>query len=120
VQIEMAPIMDATSNGSPPGSCRTHRVIEVLSNVRGLWEDWPDRWGTDAGIDIVALDRAGDLWAVQAKADAPGHYTTKREIDSFLSESNRSEFAGPPRSAKRLSRCHDGSPVLIRLPRSGR
>jgi predicted helicase len=58
-----------------------------------LWNDWPDRWGPDTGIDIVALDRAGDLWAIQSKADAPDRYVTKREIDSFLSESNRPEFA---------------------------
>ncbi len=58
-----------------------------------LWNDWPDRWGPDAGIDIVALDRAGDLWAVQSKADAPRRAISKREINSFLSESSRPEFA---------------------------
>ncbi len=58
-----------------------------------LWKDWPDRWGTDAGIDIVALTRSGELWAVQAKADHPDRAIAKREIDSFLSESNRPQFA---------------------------
>ncbi|HUG69820.1 MAG TPA: DEAD/DEAH box helicase family protein [Pirellulaceae bacterium] len=58
-----------------------------------LWKDWPDRWGADAGIDIVAQTRAGDLWAIQAKADHPDRTIPKREIDSFLSESNRSQFA---------------------------
>ena len=29
-----------------------------------LWEDWPDRWGTDAGIDIVARTCTGELWAI--------------------------------------------------------
>ncbi len=58
-----------------------------------LWKDWPDRWGTDAGIDIVARTRAGELWAIQAKADHPERAIPKREIDSFLSESNRSQFA---------------------------
>ena len=58
-----------------------------------LWSDWPDRWGTDAGIDIVAQTRTGELWAIQAKADHPDRAITKREIDSFLSESNRSQFA---------------------------
>ncbi len=57
-----------------------------------LWKDWPDRWGTDAGIDIVARTRAGELWAIQAKADHPDRTITKREIDSFLSESNRPQF----------------------------
>ncbi|MCE9529684.1 MAG: DEAD/DEAH box helicase family protein [Planctomycetes bacterium] len=58
-----------------------------------LWKDWPDRWGTDAGIDIVARTRTGELWAIQAKADHPDRSITKREIDSFLSESNRPQFA---------------------------
>lgn len=58
-----------------------------------MWKDWPDRWGTDAGIDIVARTRTGELWAIQAKADHPNRAITKREIDSFLSESNRQQFA---------------------------
>lgn len=58
-----------------------------------LWKDWPDRWSTDAGIDIVARTRTGELWAVQAKADHPDRAIPKREIDSFLSESNRPVFA---------------------------
>ena len=58
-----------------------------------LWKDWPDRWGIDAGIDIVARTRTGELWAIQAKADHPDRSITKREIDSFLSESNRPQFA---------------------------
>ena len=58
-----------------------------------LWKDWPDRWGTDAGIDLVARTRTGELWAIQAKADHPDRAIPKREIDSFLSESNRPQFA---------------------------
>jgi superfamily II DNA or RNA helicase len=58
-----------------------------------LWKDWPERWGADAGIDLVARTRTGELWAIQAKADHPDRAITKREIDSFLSESNRSQFA---------------------------
>ncbi len=27
-----------------------------------LWGEWPDRWGADAGIDLVAEDRHGHLW----------------------------------------------------------
>ena len=27
-----------------------------------LWGEWPDRWGADAGIDLVAEDRHGRLW----------------------------------------------------------
>jgi superfamily II DNA or RNA helicase len=57
-----------------------------------LWQDWPDRWGPDCGIDIVAKTRNGDLWAVQAKAIDPSRAVSKREIDSFLSESNRPQI----------------------------
>ncbi|MEQ1905716.1 MAG: DEAD/DEAH box helicase family protein [Pirellulaceae bacterium] len=57
------------------------------------WKDWPDRWGADAGIDLVARTRSGELWAIQAKADHPDRAIPKREIDSFLSESNRTQFA---------------------------
>ena len=58
-----------------------------------LWKDWPERWGADAGIDIVARTRTGELWAIQSKADHPDRAIPKREIDSFLSESSRPEFA---------------------------
>jgi predicted helicase len=39
-----------------------------------LWKDWPGRWGPDAGIDLVAEDRDGGLWAIQAKAYDPDHW----------------------------------------------
>uniref|UniRef100_UPI001FE04557 restriction endonuclease n=1 Tax=Rhodococcus phenolicus TaxID=263849 RepID=UPI001FE04557 len=58
-----------------------------------LWKDWPLRWGADAGIDLVAEDRSGHLWAIQTKAYAPTSSITKRDIDTFLSESARPEFS---------------------------
>ncbi len=58
-----------------------------------LWNDWPPRWGADAGIDLVAEARDGGLWAVQAKAYDPNYSITKRDVDTFLSESGRSEFS---------------------------
>jgi len=58
-----------------------------------LWKDWPGRWGADAGIDLVAETRSGDLWAVQAKAYGPSASITKADLDTFLSESSRPEFA---------------------------
>ena len=45
-----------------------------------LWNDWPDRWGGDAGIDLVAEDRHGHLWAIQAKAYGPSAWITKRDV----------------------------------------
>lgn len=58
-----------------------------------LWKDWPQRWGADAGIDLVAEDRLGRLWAIQAKAYDPAVSITKRDVDTFLAESGRPEFA---------------------------
>jgi predicted helicase len=58
-----------------------------------LWDEWPGRWGADAGIDLVAHTNAGDTWAVQAKAYAASYSIKKADVDSFLSESNRREFS---------------------------
>lgn len=57
-----------------------------------LWRDWPDRWGVDAGIDLVARTREGHLWAIQAKAYDPASTVTKADLDTFLSESSRPRF----------------------------
>ena len=57
------------------------------------WSEWPDRWGPDCGIDLIAETHDGKLWAIQAKAVSPAHTITKAEIDSFLSESNRRQIA---------------------------
>jgi superfamily II DNA or RNA helicase len=54
-----------------------------------LWADWPGRWGPDRGIDLVAQTVSGRVDAVQAKNYGPDHTVTKRDIDTFLSESNR-------------------------------
>jgi superfamily II DNA or RNA helicase len=58
-----------------------------------LWEDWPGRWGRDAGIDLVAETHDGECWAIQAKAYAPTTSVTKADVDSFLSESARDVFS---------------------------
>ena len=65
-----------------------HRLRNVW-----LWNEWPGRWGPDVGIDLVAEAVDGGLWAIQAKALGPDHSISKPEVDSFLSESNRVEFA---------------------------
>src|SRR5829696_3492817 len=56
------------------------------------WDEWPGRWGADAGIDLVAEEHDGSLWAIQAKAYAPEYAVTKADVDSFLSESARPQF----------------------------
>jgi len=58
-----------------------------------LWDEWPGRWGADAGIDLVAETDTGKLWAVQAKAYDPRYAIKKSDVDTFLSESARPEFA---------------------------
>jgi len=53
-----------------------------------LWNEWPERWGPDCGIDLVAEDTEGKIWAIQAKCYNQEYDVTKRDIDSFLSESS--------------------------------
>jgi len=57
-----------------------------------LWDDWPDAWGRDCGIDLVAEDIDGNNWAIQAKCYDPKYSVTKKDIDSFLSESTNTNI----------------------------
>jgi superfamily II DNA or RNA helicase len=54
-----------------------------------LWEEYPQNWGRDCGIDLVFKHKNGENWAVQAKCYAPNTSITKADVDSFISESNR-------------------------------
>ena len=54
-----------------------------------LWDEWPQRWGADCGVDLVFRHKNGEHWAVQAKCYAQGYDITKHDVDKFLSESNR-------------------------------
>lgn len=58
-----------------------------------LWKEWTGRWGIDAGIDLVAEDHDGRLWAIQCKAYKPESSVTKADVDTFLSESSRAVFS---------------------------
>lgn len=58
-----------------------------------LWSEWTGRWGGDSGIDLVAEDHDGRLWAIQAKAYAPENTITKTDVDKFLAESSRAMFS---------------------------
>ncbi len=55
-----------------------------------LWNEWPERWGTDCGIDLIFRHKNGEVWAIQAKCYSPDYTVTKHDVDRFLSESNRS------------------------------
>ena len=59
-----------------------------------LWNEYPQRWGQDCGIDLVYEDGQGKHWAVQSKCVAPDREISKAEIDSFLSESNDPRIQG--------------------------
>jgi superfamily II DNA or RNA helicase len=63
----------------------------IVENI-WLWEEWPLRWGPDCGIDLIIQHTNGDHWAVQAKCYDSKYSVTKRDIDTFLSESNRKEI----------------------------
>jgi len=54
-----------------------------------LWDEYPNNWGRDCGIDLVFKHKNGENWAVQAKCYAPTTQITKADVDSFISESNR-------------------------------
>jgi superfamily II DNA or RNA helicase len=58
-----------------------------------LWSEWPGAWAPDAGIDLVAEEHGGDLWAIQAKIYDPGYAIKKADVDSFLAESSRPGFS---------------------------
>lgn len=49
--------------------------------------------GWRRGIDLVAEDLDGRLWAIQAKAYKPENAVTKADVDKFLSESSRAVFS---------------------------
>jgi predicted helicase len=55
-----------------------------------LWGEWPERWGGDDGIDLVARERGtGDYWAIQCKFYDPAHSLQKADIDSFFTASGK-------------------------------
>jgi len=54
-----------------------------------MWNEYPERWGRDCGIDLIFKHVNGEIWAVQAKCYVPEYSITKSDVDTFLSESNR-------------------------------
>lgn len=58
-----------------------------------LWKDWPENWGIEKGIDLIAETHSGEFWAIQAKAYDDNYYITKEDVDTFLSESARKKFS---------------------------
>ena len=54
-----------------------------------LWDEWPERWGPDCGIDLIFNHKNGEKWAVQAKCYDEKYSVTKDDMNAFLTESNR-------------------------------
>ena len=70
------------------------QYADRLSEV-WLWPEWPERWGSDDGIDLVARERGtGDYWAIQCKFFDPENTLDKVGIDSFLAASGK-KFSTP-------------------------
>jgi len=46
----------------------------------------------DLGVDIVALTKAGDYWAIQCKCYQEGAAIDKPKVDTFLAASGKSFF----------------------------
>ena len=59
-----------------------------------LWDEYPDRWGPDCGIDLVFKHKNGKIWAVQFKFYSPENDISKLKVDSFLSESSNARIDG--------------------------
>lgn len=57
-----------------------------------MWDQWPDRWGPDTGIDLVGQRRDGGKTAIQCKFYDPQSRVSKADIDTFLSASGRGGF----------------------------
>ncbi|MGP5484504.1 restriction endonuclease [Brachybacterium alimentarium] len=57
-----------------------------------MWDQWPEKWGHDSGIDLVAERRDGGLTAIQCKFYAPSHRVSKGDLDKFLAASGRGGF----------------------------
>ena len=49
-----------------------------------MWDDWPGRWGPDSEIDLIAEDKEGKIWAIQAKCYDEKYQVTKKDMDSFI------------------------------------
>ncbi len=70
------------------------KYVYTFSTV-WLWTEFPykqDLGGVDTGIDLVALTKNGEYWAIQCKCYQEGSIIDKPAIDSFLATSSRAFF----------------------------
>jgi predicted helicase len=71
---------------------QTDRTFQQQFSQVWMWMDWPDRGGSDIGVDLVARNTDGTVTAIQCKCYAPTATLTKEAIDPFLAHRERRCF----------------------------
>ena len=58
-----------------------------------MWDDWPNKWSQDKGIDLVAKYRGRDRYcAIQAKCYGANNTVPYSHVTNFLADSSRAEI----------------------------
>lgn len=79
-----------------------------------LWREWPDAWGPDAGIDLVAEEQDGGLWAIQARSARSALKSYRAGLGTCAKEAHMArvngdqKWGGAARTAR--PRSHGGKP----------
>ena len=62
--------------------------------VQKVWKfyEWPERWKTESGVDLVVQTKQGDYWAIQCKGYKQDGVISLNDIRGWLTDSNRSIF----------------------------
>ena len=87
-----------------------------LKNV-WLWNDWPEKDSSDEGIDIIAENTDGELYAIQCKIYSEEHMISKGDVDSFFEKSTGTHKLrnGDVVKFKHLVIMHAGNRISARL-----
>jgi len=82
-----------------------------------LWNDWPEKDASDEGIDIIAENSDGELYAVQCKLYDEDHTISKSDVDSFFEKSTGKHRLrnGNIVKFKHLMIMHAGNKISTRL-----
>lgn len=74
------------------GYLLTNPIYENKFETLWLWSEFPYRdqfGGSDTGIDLVALTKENEYWAIQCKCYQEDTQIDKKHVDSFLATSGR-------------------------------
>jgi len=82
-----------------------------------LWNDWPEKDASDEGIDIIAENNEGELYAIQCKLYDEEHLISKSDVDSFFEKSTGTHKLrnGNVIRFKHLMIMHAGNKISTRL-----